>query len=63
LLQLAGQAPPILIFMTELKEATNERLKTVDLKVKQRDFEHLLFNRSNTDKIIRFGSFMNALKE
>ena len=49
--------------LQEFKEATNERLKAIDLKVKQRDFEHLLFNKANSEKILRFGSFINALKE
>ncbi len=49
--------------LQEFKEATNERLKTIDLKVKQRDFEHLLFNKANSEKILRFSSFINALEE
>lgn len=49
--------------INELKKATNERLKAVDLKVKQRDFEHLLFNKANSEKILRFDSFINALTE
>ncbi len=47
----------------ELKEATKERLKTIDLKVKQRDFEHLLFNKANSEKILLFDSFIDVLKE
>ncbi|MDE3213435.1 MAG: nucleotidyl transferase AbiEii/AbiGii toxin family protein, partial [Bacteroidota bacterium] len=38
----------------DLKMAISERLKSVDLKVKQRDFEHLLFNKANSSKILRF---------
>lgn len=49
--------------LQELKEATKERIKKIDLKVKQRDFEHLLFNKTNSGKILRFGSFIDALKE
>lgn len=49
--------------LQELKRATSERLKDVDLNVKKRDFEHLLFNKSNSEKILRFGSFMNSLIE
>lgn len=45
-----------------LKEATRERLKSIDLKVKQKDFEHLLFNRANSEKILRFSAFMASLK-
>lgn len=46
-----------------LKKATNKRLTAIDLKVKQRDFEHLLFNKANSEKILQFGDFMEALKE
>ncbi|GAA4310853.1 nucleotidyl transferase AbiEii/AbiGii toxin family protein [Compostibacter hankyongensis] len=72
LMFLLAQAEPDYNFLTsccgirnlqELKEATNKRLKTVALKVKQRDFEHLLFNKANSEKILRFGDFVNALKE
>ncbi|AYD48063.1 nucleotidyl transferase AbiEii/AbiGii toxin family protein [Arachidicoccus soli] len=49
--------------LKEFKEATKERLKTIDLNVKQKDFEHLLFNKANSEKILRFGSFTNTLKE
>lgn len=47
----------------EFKQATTELLKTVDLKKKQKDFEHLLFNRVSSDKILRFGNFINSLTE
>lgn len=72
LMFLLGQAKPDYDFLEkrcgisnlqELKDATNERLKTIDLKVKQRDFEHLLFNKANSEKILRFGNFINALKD
>ncbi|MCC6287448.1 MAG: nucleotidyl transferase AbiEii/AbiGii toxin family protein [Chitinophagaceae bacterium] len=49
--------------LQQLKEATNERLAGIDLKVKQRDFEHLLFNKANSAKVLRFGNFVNSLKE
>ncbi|MFT4094425.1 MAG: nucleotidyl transferase AbiEii/AbiGii toxin family protein [Niabella sp.] len=49
--------------LKDFKEAANERLKSVDLKVKQRDFEHLLFNKANSGKILRFSGFVNALKD
>jgi len=45
----------------EFKEATNKILATVDLKKKQKDFEHLLFNKANSEKILRFGDFVNSL--
>lgn len=72
LMFLLAQAKPDYVFLAKrcgisdleaLKKATNERLKTIDLKVKQRDFEHLLFSKSNSEKILRFGSFIDALKE
>jgi predicted nucleotidyltransferase component of viral defense system len=47
--------------LQELKIATVELLKTVDLRVKQKDFEHLLFNKTNSEKILRFGEFMGSL--
>jgi len=49
--------------LKEFKEATKERLKSVDLKVKQRDFEHLLLNKANSEKILRFGNFVKGLKD
>ncbi|MGV8091575.1 MAG: hypothetical protein AB2L24_06895 [Mangrovibacterium sp.] len=35
--------------LQEFKQATNELLKTVDLRKKQEDFEHLLFNKANCE--------------
>ncbi len=49
--------------LNELKKAIAERLKTVDLKIRQRDFEHLLFNKTNSEKILRFSSFIDSLEE
>ncbi len=49
--------------LQEFKEATTELLKTVDLKKKQKDFEHLLFNKANSGKILRFGEFVDSLTE
>ncbi|PXZ45085.1 hypothetical protein DMB45_01215 [Sanguibacteroides justesenii] len=37
--------------------------KTVDLKKKQKDFEHLLFNKTNSEKILRFGEFVGSFTE
>jgi len=70
LMFLLGQAKPDYDFLgkrcgiatlEQLKSATAERLKTVDLKTKQRDFEHLLFNRGNSERVLRFGEFMAVL--
>lgn len=49
--------------LQEFKEATNKLLETVDLNKKQRDFEHLLFNKENSKKILRFGEFVDLLME
>jgi predicted nucleotidyltransferase component of viral defense system len=48
--------------LQELKTTTAELLKITDLKHKQRDFEHLLFNKANSEKILRFKEFMQSLK-
>ncbi len=72
LMFLLAQAKPDYDFLSkrceihnlqELKQATARLLKTVDLKKKQRDFEHLLFNKANSEKISRFGEFIDSLKE
>jgi len=45
------------------KAATSKLLETVDLTKKQRDFEHLLFNKGNSGKILRVGDFIKSLNE
>ena len=45
----------------ELKAALTEIVANTDLNVKSKDFEHLLFNRINSDKILRFGEFAKTL--
>ena len=49
--------------LLEFKNATNKILEIVDLKKKQKDFDHLLFNKANNAKILRFGDFVNTLTE
>ncbi|MCD7849306.1 MAG: hypothetical protein LUH63_05930 [Parabacteroides sp.] len=49
--------------LQEFKQATAKLLKIVDLKKKQKDFEHLLFNKANSEKILRFGEFVDSLIE
>lgn len=49
--------------LQEFKQATAELLKTVDLKKKQKDFEHLLFTKTKSENILRFGSFIHSIKE
>ncbi len=72
LMFLLAQAKPDYNFLAErcgvnnlgeFKEATQKLLETVDLKKKQRDFEHLLFNKENSGKILRVGDFINSLNE
>jgi len=38
-------------------------LKNIDLKKKQKDFEHLLFNKADSGRILRFGEFVDSLTE
>ena len=47
--------------LQEFKQATSKLLKTVDLNKKQKDFEHLLFNKTSSEKILRFGEFVESL--
>jgi len=47
--------------LQEFKQATAKLLKTVDLNKKQKDFEHLLFNKTSGEKILRFGEFVESL--
>lgn len=72
LMFLLSQAKPDYDFLSkrcgihnlqEFKQATGELLKTVDLKKKQQDFEHLLFNKANSERILRFGEFLDSIIE
>ncbi len=67
---LLGQAKPDYGFLTTkcgisnlrvLKAAINTKLESVNLPKKKKDFEHLLFNRSNSDRILQFKDFIHAL--
>ena len=42
----------------ELKQALKSKLATIDLNVKKRDFEHLLFDSRSARKILRFADFV-----
>lgn len=44
-----------------LKKALVEKLETVDLKVKMRDFEHLLFDIRAAERILQFPSVLEKL--
>lgn len=41
----------------ELKSSVSTMLKSVNLNNKRRDFEHLLFNSQNSEKVLRVGEF------
>ncbi len=45
-----------------LKSATEEILTKVDLSIKKRDFEHLLFYKKNTERILAVGEFFREMK-
>jgi hypothetical protein len=47
--------------LQELKAAISKRLDSVDLQQKKKDFEHLLFNQSSSDRILHFKDFIQAL--
>lgn len=49
--------------LQEFKEATNKLLEKVPLNVKQKDFEHLLFDKASSIKILRFSHFINSLTD
>jgi len=44
----------------ELKAAIASVLNTTDLSIKKKDFEHLLFNKQNSERILRFGEFVKV---
>ena len=49
--------------LQDFKNAMTKLIETVDLSKKQKDFEHLLFNKANSVKILRFCDFVNSLSE
>ncbi|MBE0680083.1 MAG: nucleotidyl transferase AbiEii/AbiGii toxin family protein [Bacteroidales bacterium] len=67
LMFLLGQTKPDYNFLAkrigiknadELKAEINKRIKITDLKTKTKDFEHLLFNKENNKRILRFEEFL-----
>lgn len=67
---LLAQTPPDYDFLASrcgvadlqgLKAAIDRNLQAVDLNQKHRDFEHLLFNRDNSRRILNFRGFVNSL--
>ncbi len=68
---LLAQTPPDYSFLgqklnirnlDELKIRVLESLKTTDLNVKKKDFEHLLFNKKNSERILYVADFFRDLK-
>ncbi len=66
LMFLLGQTKPDYDFLakrngiknaSELKLEVKKRLKSIDLKTKAKDFEHLLFNKENNKRILKFEEF------
>ena len=66
LMFLLGQTKPDYDFLAkrtgiinagELKAEVRKLLKVTDMKTKARDFEHLLFNKENSKRILRFEEF------
>jgi len=47
--------------LEELKSATGEILTRVDLEVKKKDFDHLLFNKKNSERILHVNEFIQDL--
>ncbi|MCF7838023.1 MAG: nucleotidyl transferase AbiEii/AbiGii toxin family protein [Candidatus Marinimicrobia bacterium] len=47
--------------LPQLKAAVQDCLQSLDLRQKQRDFEHLLFHRENSRRILHVGEFFKAL--
>lgn len=67
---LLAQTKPDYSFLTarcgvcdlqELKTAVDQVLQVVDLKHKQRDFEHLLLHRDSSKSILHFREFIHSL--
>jgi hypothetical protein len=48
--------------LSDLKTAISELLPKVDMKHKSKDFEHLLFSKGNSQRILAFGEFIKQLK-
>jgi hypothetical protein len=67
---LLAQTPPDYGFLAarggigdlpQLKAAVAASLRSVDLNQKRRDFEHLLFHRDNSQRILHFAEFIQSL--
>lgn len=67
---LLSQTTPDYDFLTEkcgignikeLKASVTEMIKTINLNDKKRDFEHLIFDSRNSEKVLRVGDFFDSL--
>jgi len=47
--------------LTELKAKLIETMEKIDLQHKSKDFEHLLFNKENKDKILMFSDYIKKM--
>ena len=47
--------------LTELKNRIAKMMTSIDIKQKSRDFEHLLFNKNNSQRILAFSEFIEDL--
>ncbi|MBN2894016.1 MAG: nucleotidyl transferase AbiEii/AbiGii toxin family protein [Bacteroidales bacterium] len=47
--------------LTDLKVKLIETIEKIDLHQKSRDFEHLLFNKENKDRILNFSTFIGEM--
>jgi hypothetical protein len=48
--------------LDELKISVTESLKTIDLNMKKKDFDHLLFHKRNSERILYVADFFRDLK-
>lgn len=47
--------------LPEMKQSVEYMISLIDLNQKRKDFEHLLFNKNNSYRILRFGEFVREL--
>ena len=47
--------------LESLKQAANNIIAKIDMKKKMRDFEHLLFNKNNSTRILHAVEFFREL--
>lgn len=68
---LLAQTQPDYLFLSqklnihnldELKISVSESLKSIDLNMKKKDFDYLLFNKRNSERILYVADFFRDLK-